>query len=159
MSKVIMVLFVLVSLGACKSKKDMNGDSGSTNTPDGDPKKDKTPTLVMDPEFFPPKDNPAVTISKATMDGSMLTLEVEYSGGCEDHAFELMSKGAWKKSMPPQVDLFLKHENNGDACRQLVMQTIQFDVSAAKYPGGSASEVILLVTDGNSDPVKVSYKH
>ncbi len=148
------ILFIgCLTSTACKSKKDM-ANKGDKKTTEVTPRPG-TPSVTVNSNFMRPKSNPAVSVEKASIDGNILNLEVSYSGGCEDHSFELISNGMYKKSMPPQLNLYLKHTNNGDACRKLVMDTLQFNIEDAKYPGGG--DLILLISDGNSEATRITY--
>lgn len=77
----------------------------------------------------------AYTIDSVKINNDILSLFVNYSGGCKTHSFELLSNGAYAKSLPPQVSISLKHIGNDDACRQLITQELKFNVSKLKYQG------------------------
>jgi hypothetical protein len=68
--------------------------------------------------------------------GDTLVLTVQYSGGCKEHNWELVSNGMYAKSLPPQISVCLKHTNNGDACRELKIQELKFNISKLKNPSG-----------------------
>lgn len=74
-------------------------------------------------------------IDSAKVKGDILSLFVNYSGGCKLHTFELLSNGAYAKSLPPQVSVCLKHSSNEDGCRQLITQELKFNISKLKYQG------------------------
>ena len=65
--------------------------------------------------------------------GDVLSIFVNYSGGCKEHTFELYSNKMYAKSLPPQLILYLKHINNEDGCRRLITQELKFNISAVKY--------------------------
>lgn len=67
----------------------------------------------------------------------VLTLNVEYSGGCKEHTWELISNGSYAKSLPPQITVCLKHNNHEDACRRLTMGPISFNISKLKHAGNN----------------------
>ncbi len=75
--------------------------------------------------------------------GDVLFVFVNYSGGCNEHSFELISNGKYAKSLPPQLSLCLKHSNNGDMCKKLVSQELKFDISKIKYQASKALEIKL----------------
>lgn len=81
----------------------------------------------------------AYTVDSMSMNKNILSVFVTYSGGCKEHTFELLSNGMYAKSLPPQVSVVLKHTNNGDNCRELVMKELKFDVSALKYKSGNTT--------------------
>lgn len=97
------------------------------------------------------KNGASVSILAVRLTGNTLVLDLEFSGGCETHHFRLLGSKMILKSMPPQRGIMLYHENNGDSCRELLQQTVSFDIQPLAYPGG---EIILLL-DGWKD--RISY--
>jgi len=49
------------------------------------------------------------TITGVSLEGNILSLDVEYSGGCKDHSFELVGSAMIMKSMPPKRTVKLVH--------------------------------------------------
>ncbi len=58
-----------------------------------------------------------------------LEVRVRYSGGCKKHDFKLLWDGTKRESHPVQIPLVLVHDNNGDSCKAIVTETLQFDLS------------------------------
>ena len=85
------------------------------------------------------------TVDSIKIDNDVLSVFVNYSGGCKEHSFDLYSNGMYAKSLPPQLSLCLKHTNNGDACRKLIMKELKFNISNLKYAGKNT--VILKLGD------------
>lgn len=58
-----------------------------------------------------------------------LKIEVQYSGGCAKHNFELI----WPENIiavfPPVYPVILNHEDNGDMCEALPTETLIIDLS------------------------------
>ena len=73
--------------------------------------------------------------------GDILSVTVEYSGGCETHAWGACWSGSWLRSLPPKATLNLSHDAMDDACDLWVSETLLIDVSsitedaAEHYPG------------------------
>ncbi len=68
-------------------------------------------------------------LDSAVVRGDVLHLALQYSGGCEAHDFELyMAPAAFAESLPVQADLYVYHEDNGDACEALIRRNLQFDL-------------------------------
>lgn len=66
-------------------------------------------------------------LAGATIKGDTLTLDVGYTGGCQDHYFYLfMSPGTFEKSDPAQADLYLRHIDNDDVCDAYMMDSRAF---------------------------------
>lgn len=93
----------------------------------------------------------AIRITDVSLEKNVLTLYVEYSGGCGDqkHTFELLGSSMIQKSLPPKRGVKLFHDNNGDDCRSLIQDTLKFDISPLAYTGGE----IILQLEGWDTPV------
>lgn len=72
------------------------------------------------------KDN--FEILEKHLDGQSLMVKVAYSGGCNEHFFEVSWDGNYMKSLPPQVNLNLTHVNNDDACRARIEKEFAIDL-------------------------------
>lgn len=77
----------------------------------------------------PPRESDGLTIQDASIDGERLTIQVRYSGGCEDHEFGLFWDGLIIETLPGSVDLVLFHDANNDLCEALKGETLVFDLS------------------------------
>ena len=55
-----------------------------------------------------------------------------YSGGCDEHRFELFGTAAFALSMPPQGYVYLCHDARGDSCETQVDEKLTFDLSPLK---------------------------
>ena len=100
--------------------------------------------VTVDPKADMMNTGASYSVDSLAISGDILSVFVNYSGGCKEHSFELLSNGMYAKSMPPQATVCLKHTNNDDACRKLVMQELKFNVSGIKYKGGNGTTVIKL---------------
>lgn len=74
-------------------------------------------------------------ISFADVVNDYLVLNVSYSGGCEDHDFEVLSNGKYTATYPPEIVLHVKHYSNGDFCRGIIDEKRYFDLRPLQYPG------------------------
>jgi hypothetical protein len=61
--------------------------------------------------------------------GDSLELSVSFGGGCREHAFALLSDGAWMESYPVQLGVRLAHDAKGDVCKALLSRVLRFDLS------------------------------
>ena len=86
------------------------------------------------------------------MDGDILEIDVKYRSGC-DEKITLHSTGMFKKSLPPQVDVFLQHNSTGE-CNEETETTLKFNISQLKYE--SVNRVIVNV---NSADHKAEYQY
>ncbi|KAF0158764.1 MAG: hypothetical protein FD188_2428 [Ignavibacteria bacterium] len=107
-----------------------------------------------------------LVVDSAVIENNLLALSVSYSGGCRDHIIDLYAYTGILKSNPPQMNLVLSHNANGDMCEAYATRTIKFDLSKIKeYLGGQVGytgTVILNINGTDGKPIKqspVSYKY
>lgn len=81
-------------------------------------------------------------ISYADIINDYLVLQVSYSGGCEDHDFEVLSTGKYTATYPPEITVHVKHYDNGDVCRGIIDEKRYFDVRTLQYPGTSRVRIV-----------------
>lgn len=131
----IIILLSSALFSACH-KKEM---TKTTAIPKSEQENKNTISVIKDATIDPTVDvlntGAAYNIDSMKINGDILSLFINYSGGCKEHSFELFSNAMYAKSLPPQLSLCLRHTNNGDSCRELVNQEIKFNVSKLKYPG------------------------
>jgi hypothetical protein len=93
---------------------------------------------------------PNFRLLEMTNESDILTIVVQYSGGCEEHDFNAYFSGGWAKSLPPQAAITLEHLNpKNDACRSMVKDTFQFNMKPLQYAGGNE-----VVVKWSSNPEK-----
>ncbi|MDG2124832.1 MAG: hypothetical protein P8J87_14100 [Verrucomicrobiales bacterium] len=90
------------------------------------------------------------SLREVSLEGCKLTIDVTYSGGCREHEFQLfMSPSVFAESAPVQASLWLQHNGNGDICRALISETLEFDISPVieqhREQFGRDDEIILNV--------------
>lgn len=103
------------------------------------------------------KESDPITITSALIEGNTLHLTVEYSGGCQDHSFEMIGSMAVMKSLPPKRSVRLIHESNDDHCRALITQNLRINIEALAYAKEKGSEIILIL-DGYGKELKYIYE-
>ena len=60
--------------------------------------------------------------------------------------------------MPPQTQIFLHHNSNGDNCRAVKTEEVSFDLTTIRYPG--VNEVQLnLNWEGAEERISLNYKY
>lgn len=146
MNKSLVVLLVLGLLlfSACRSKKKIAGQS----LPETAVKE-----LIIDREYqFSEDDIPAILA--AGIDGDILTLTLNYHGGKAMHNFDLYFNGVIMKSMPPQVNLFLKHTHTPENCEKLLNETVKFDLKKLRI--GETGKIIVRI-HGYSKVLEFNY--
>jgi hypothetical protein len=87
-------------------------------------------TLIVDQKFSSRDHNTAVSIIHGEMtEQNILKIVFSYSGGCLEHSFDLYTHGAMVKTLPPKFNLFLVNHQREDACRQMIEDSLFFDIS------------------------------
>lgn len=87
---------------------------------------------------------------------SILEIEVCF-GGCAEHDWKLVTSRRYKKSLPPQLDIYLIHDQHDDPCKRQDCQTLYFDISDAKYPGKTEDYTITLNLSKSNKSVNYDY--
>ncbi len=100
------------------------------------------------------------TIESATVRGDRLILTVAYEGGDGPHALALSTTGTFRDADPPEVDVQLQHDRQGDGGREAVQEDRAFDIWGLKaayrraYPDGTRL-IVRLYAPGASEPSKI----
>ena len=103
------------------------------------------------------KNDASYNISKANLNGDILSIIVEYSGGCKQHRWALIGSKSFMKSLPPKKGLFLEHNSQNDVCRKLITDTLLFDASTAKYPGKEKNYNVIFILNGYKENLVYNY--
>lgn len=119
--------------------------SGKKNKPDPAPV--AVPKARIDASVDPSAFPATFTLDSLKINHDTLSAFVNYSGGCAEQQFDLLSNGLFAKSMPPQLTIGLLHDRKGDQCRALVMKELRFDITAFRRPGSTQGTVILKLAD------------
>jgi len=88
-------------------------------------------------------DDPYKIVS-AEVNKDILSIVVNFSGGCKNHEWLLTGTKNFKKSLPPKKGLTLEHNSNDDNCRKLITDTLYFDLETIKYPGKESNYTVIL---------------
>jgi hypothetical protein len=90
------------------------------------------------------------TMKEVKIIGGVIRIKVSYAGGHKDHDFTLYRGNTVKESNPPQIDVYLKHNSNGDKAEALLMKTLEFNLADLNKP-----MIITIHTDhGGKETVK-----
>ncbi|SMD38893.1 hypothetical protein SAMN04488029_3931 [Reichenbachiella faecimaris] len=76
-------------------------------------------------------------------DSTTLIIDVAYSGGCEEHTFELIWPEVMTMIYPPRYTVILNHDANDDTCEAYLSTTLYFDLS--QYDLGLTPELMDVV--------------
>ena len=125
-------VLVLALLTGCKSRDTVSVENHRNAAP---VKSFSGPTLEDPLQFNRPSD-PFKVHGEPTVNGNTLKITVEYSGGCREYDFQLVTNGMLMKSLPPQRPVRLIHLANEDLCRRMIIDTLTFDLTPLAAPGG-----------------------
>ena len=93
-------------------------------------------------------------ILETRQEGGFLMVKVAYSGGCNEHFFEVSWDERFMKSMPPQANLRLTHVNNDDACRARIEKELAIDLR--KLFVNTTNQVVVILNGNLEGKILVS---
>ncbi len=67
-------------------------------------------------------------ILSASVEGDILKVEVQYSGGCIDHQFTMAARPWFMESLPVRMELYLYHEDGDDPCDAVMTEGLSFNL-------------------------------
>lgn len=135
------ILFSLLSLWlitGCAMKKENDTNPGN------DKQEFVVPLAKLGYSDTKPEDMLPVSIVALRIKGSIMEVDIEYTGGCETSNFQLEGSDVISKSMPPIRNIRLVRTGPVDACKKLVMETLQFDIRPLAYTAEKGSQIYLL---------------
>ena len=89
------------------------------------------------------------TFKDVKIKGDTLIVNVQYSGGCGDHKFEIKQNGFLMKSLPPKQPVQIIHLSTVDQCRSLINEDLKFDISS--FRGTPHGTTVLLLKNWTTD--------
>ncbi len=89
------------------------------------------------------------TFKDVKIKGDTLIVNVQYSGGCGDHKFEIKQNGFLMKSLPPKQPVQIIHLSTVDQCRSLINEDLKFDISS--FRGTPHGTTVLLLKNWTPD--------
>lgn len=94
-------------------------------------------------------------ISSYSALSSSVTFSIFHGGGCKDHEYMLVADNQFEESVPPQIDMRVIHNANGDTCELGMQKELTFDLSPLRkkfvdaYPG--SEQLIVNVLDDQNN--------
>ncbi len=146
------IFLLLIFLAACSINKNAvapEDTAGNTN-----PVHLEIPIHMVSQDKFSRMQSDPYEVLETVQLNNFIKVVVRYGGGCRDHEFSLIHTGAFKESMPVQLDTRLIHNANGDACRALVMDTIYINTKTLQYAN---NEVLVLSINDSENQMRVTY--
>ncbi len=99
-----------------------------------------------------------LNINSVSIDKNIISFNLSYSGGCEDHKLGLYALKEIEKSNPAQVTLLLSHDANKDMCEAYITQNALFDLTELKNylinTHGINDKVLLIIHDSSGRPIR-----
>jgi len=101
-------------------------------------------------------------IKSIELNGDILNIETEYSGGCKEHSFCLIAWSYFLESYPVQANLLLSHNDNDDYCDAVLTSHLSIDLSPLKnnytklYEEGDS--LLLNIKISSGDDISLLYK-
>lgn len=145
--KSLLIFSIALLIFSCKSQKNAKNSTIETNS--------ETMLKATIGDIETPSD--LIQITGVTISGNIMSINVNYSGGCEEHNFQLIGSENIAKSLPPIRSVKLVHNANGDACRKLEERTLVFDISDLTYKQ-EAGSAIYLTLDGWKDRIEYIFE-
>jgi hypothetical protein len=142
---------VLAGLVACQTRSPVDpSDPSALLHPSGST---RAPVIIEsdDPRRWPAD---AYSVLDASVEAGVLTLRIQFGGGCEEHRFALVVTRLFLESYPVQIPARLAHDAKGDTCRAVVQETVRFDLTPVRQiyqqAYGTPSDTLVLVLDGRA---------
>ena len=97
-----------------------------------------------------PGTTPVTVVSSEVVD-HYVRLDLQFAGGCAEHAVAVWWTGVGAPSNPPLIPLELQHYDGGDRCEALLSESIWIDVSPVHRAGGPSARLNFVMGTGGSD--------
>ncbi len=105
------------------------------------------PPVIFDSSVRKTSAYSRVEVLFAQQHGDYLVLDVSYEGGCGEHDFQVVTKGDYTATYPPELKITLIHDRKGDDCRSIIDEKRYFDLRPVQYTG--TNKVLLVLTNTN----------
>jgi NigD-like C-terminal beta sandwich domain len=94
-------------------------------------------------------------VGEQYISGDFLHLKAEYVGGCKNHNIKIYTTSAIIKTNPPQAELFISHNSNGDSCAAVIIKNYVINIlelkKMLKSNFNNIDVIILRIYEPNSD--------
>jgi hypothetical protein len=104
------ILFICIGLSGCLSSYDY---------------------IILDDSFYQNAPRDSFTFNTVKLRNNILSLNISYGGGCEEHEFTLVGT-SFMESNPVQVNVLLSHNANNDPCDMWITQELAFNLLPLK---------------------------
>lgn len=86
-----------------------------------------------------------ITIDTIEIRRNIMYIDVTYSGGCEEHDFQVIGSNVTAKSMPAIRSVQLIHKANGDSCKALKKVKLEVYIEELAEQQVAGSKIYLTV--------------
>lgn len=127
-------IFAIVIFVGCEEK-----------LPTQNPQSSSSPTdyILLGMSNYDSLKNDPVKINNAYIEEDTLVVNLNYSGGCQDHIIDLARLMPWCGTPPlPPPTFEIRHNSNDDLCEAWITQTLKYNISPLKDELESPIEII-----------------
>jgi len=132
-----LAMLTVLTSGCCCKKKNCSKKVNETEVAGGEPKQ-----LIRN-ESYTPQASVNFKIESASIQDSILTVNVSYAGGCGTHSWDLIWTGMYMKSLPMKVSLFIHHTSENETCNDKMQETLNYNLNLLS-PGRGEKLMVLL---------------
>ena len=113
--------------------------------------------VIIDDDLHKNTARDPFTINKIRQIGDIISFNISYGGGCEEHLFKLIST-SFMESYPVQVNIVLSHEDNDDPCDMWITEIFNFNLTPLKESYfdlyNEKSGTIIMNVEGWNEPIE-----
>ncbi len=97
-------------------------------------------------------------LNSARFEGQYLEMSVSFSGGCNEHDYSFFVSETVLLSDPPQLSMFVVHDDRDDFCDAYLTETISTDMGVLiDWMGGGPFLVSIVVRGSDTQSIDVAY--
>jgi hypothetical protein len=90
------------------------------------------PPILLDEFEFENASRDDFSFVDVYISNNHLYIKISYFGGCASHDFSLIGTGTFLEKSPVETSIVLSHEDNGDNCDALLVESLVFDLTPLK---------------------------
>jgi len=128
MKTILSILFVVIltTMGSCQKDGALSNNNNSSNVE----------LKVSALDYLNAISNPSSETSdpfelgNIVINGNTVEITVSYPGGCAPHTFEIVWDGTVIYTNPPQINIAIIHDDNGDSCEAYITEVLRFKLDS-----------------------------
>lgn len=143
----ILVLIFTISISSCSTTEELV-------------KKEEVKEIIVKKakiDTFPGHSPLRYNIESLSINGNVISISVNFFGGCEDQDFELIGKEEIKEGSIPERKIKLVPSELSSGCKQWLNKTVHFDISDFAVEKEDGFHSILLL-DGYPEYISFYYQ-